>query len=471
MRHDSAAVWIAGLAWEDQDRTAPKHRRLYETFKAALLAGSLRAGTKWPASRQLAALLHVSRGTVLLALEQLVAEGYLETRPGSGTRVAENLHPASPDVGPASTPLTANPMAPRPICPFAVGVPAVEPASWHRLARLAGAGWREPARRGSLPLDEFGAVELRQALADYLHRARGVQAHPDQIMIAHGAQHGLYAAASVLMRPGQAAWVEDPGYQGARAAFRAAGARLIPVPVDAEGLRWMDASEVPRLMHVTPSHQYPLGCTMSIGRRQELLTYAAQHDAYIVEDDYDSEFRYEGYPLPSLQGMDPARRVIYVGTFSKVLAPTLRLGYVVLPVALIDAFRAWRRATDQGASRPLQVGLAAFIADGQLERHIARMRRQYRKRRDALVAALPDALWDPAPAGLHLVVGLPHGDDDRAVAHRAGCAGLAVEPLSQYYLAQTPRQGLVLGYAAFDPATLADAGARLADVLAQAHRR
>ncbi len=207
------------------------------------------------------------------------------------------------------------------------------------------------------------------------------------------------------MRPGQAAWVEDPGYQGAQAAFRAAGARLIPIPVDAEGVRWMDAPEVPRLMHVTPSHQYPLGSTMSIGRRQELLAYAAQHDAYILEDDYDSEFRYEGYPLPSLQGMDTKSRVIYVGTFSKVLAPTLRLGYVVLPPALVGAFRAWRRATDQGSPLPLPAGLAPFVAEGHLERHIARMRRQYRARRDALLAALPDAAWEPALAGLHVVVG------------------------------------------------------------------
>lgn len=203
-------------------------------------------------------------------------------------------------------------------------------------------------------------------------------------------------------------------------------------------------------------------------RRQELLAYAAQHDAYILEDAYDSEFRYEGYPLPSLQGMHTKSRVICVGTFSKVLAPTLRLGYVVLPPALVGAFRAWRRATDQGSPLPLPAGLAPFVAEGHLERHIARMRRQYRARRDALLAALPDAAWEPALAGPHVVVGLAHDADDRAVADRAERAGLAVEPVSQYYLGQPPRQGLVLGYAAFDPATLADAGKRLAQVLGPA---
>lgn len=468
----SAPLWMAALGWESKGAGVAKHRRLYEALKAALLYGDIPAGTPWPSSRQLARALGLSRGTVLVALEQLAAEGYLEARRGSGTRVAADLHSLAqlPVRRAASRFGPAGPTAPAQ--PFAVGVPACDEGSSRLLARFAARAWQEP-RPAAEALDPFGHDGLRRALCGYLYRARGVRAEPDQVMIANGAQHALYLAARALLRPGDVAWVENPGYQGARAAFQAAGARLVPVPVDRDGLFWTTspAPEVPRLMHVTPSHQYPLGTTMSIGRRQALLAYAAQHGAYVVEDDYDSEFRFDGYPLPALQGLDPAERVIYVGTFSKVLAPAWRLGYAVLPRGLIRALHTLRSATDRGSPHVLQEAFAPFIAEGHLERHVARWRRRYRARRDQLAAALadiPGSVLDPAPAGLHLVLGLPDATDDRAVAQAAGRAGVVAEALSAYYVQPPMRRGLVLGYAAFEPAVLAAAADRLAPVLAAA---
>ncbi len=270
-----------------------------------------------------------------------------------------------------------------------------------------------------------------------IYIARGVRAEPDQVMIANGAQHVLYLAARALLRPGDVAWVENPGCQGARAAFQAAGAHWVPVPVDRDGLCWTTspAPKVPRLIHVTPSHQYPSGATMSIGRRQVLVAYAGEHGSYVVEDDSDSECRFDGYPLRALQGLDPAERVIYVGAFSKVLAPTWRLGYAVLPRELIRALRTWRAATDRGSPHFLPEAFAPFVAEGHLERHVARWRRRYRARRDALAAALtklPGTVLDPAPAGLHLRLGRPDATDDRAVARAAGRAGVAAEALAAY---------------------------------------
>jgi GntR family transcriptional regulator/MocR family aminotransferase len=466
----------------DPYSAAPRHRQLYDALRAAILAGRLAPGARLPSSRTLAAEVGCSRNTVLAAFEQLSAEGYLNGKVGSGTTVAVTppdsalrvpTAPRAPRAAPGRRALPARRGARLATVhvvqhgvtgsrPFRPGVPALDefPSSiWSRLV----ARWTRAAPRSLL---EYGPAAgyppLREAIAVYLREARGVHCAVEQVIIVSGSQQGIDLTARVVLEPGDSVWLEDPGYPSARAALAAAGMRVCPVPVDAEGLDVADgARRAPqaRLAYVTPSHQFPLGVTMSLARRLALLEWARRSGGWILEDDHDSEYRYASRPLAAVQGLDRTGCVIYLGTFSKVLFPALRLGYLVVPPSLVDAFTAARDLVDRHSPSLTQAALADFIADGHFARHIRRHRTLYAARQAALVAAarrVAGALdVAPADAGMHLVGWLPAGVDDRTVAAAAAEHGVEAPPLAAYRARAAGRGGLVLGYSGYDEHAIA----------------
>ena len=305
--------------------------------------------------------------------------------------------------------------------------------------------------------DSAGYGPLREAIASYAGVARGVRCHPSQVIVVNGSQQAIDLAARVLLDPGDGAVVENPGYIGARSALQAAGIRLIPGAIDEEGLSVAALKQRrtrAKLVYVTPSHQFPLGVVLSLARRLELLDWAARHSVWIFEDDYDSEYRYESRPIPALQGLDQEGRVIYVGTLSKVLFPSIRFGYLIVPEDLVQPFVAARALTDISSPLVEQAALADFIAEGHLASHIRRMRALYMERRDAMKDAIQkesDGLLEvqDTQAGMHFVAWLPEGADDAAISREAAKAGLHVMPVSAFAIAPLPRAGLLLGFAGF----------------------
>jgi GntR family transcriptional regulator/MocR family aminotransferase len=474
-------------------------QQIYEGVRRAILSGLVKPGARLPSSRVLAADLGVCRATTLLAFEQLMAEGYIVTTPGAGTYVAPDLpddlprlrggwrrltarHP--PLSARASTLAGMRPRAwrlsggPR---PFRVGTPAVDllPVGlWSQLT---------VRRQRSASASQFDYGEwppLREAIAVHLRSARGTLCSAEQVLIVAGAQAGLDLMARLLLDPGDAVWVEQPGYPGAQSALIAAGARLVPVPVDADGLdveAGIRRARKARLAYVTPSHQFPLGVVMSLPRRLALLKWASAAEAWVVEDDYDSEFRYGTRPVPCLHGMDVDNRVIYVGTFSKTLFPSLRLGFVIVPLDLRERLVAARRALEFQPPALNQAVLADFMLEGHYERHLRRMRTAYRERLEAMMSAAARFCGGalrirPVQTGLHAVADLAEGDDDR-VAREAIARGVEAMPLSMYASAPTGAtraNGLVLGFAPIRPEDAADGMRRLAasiDAARSAHRR
>jgi GntR family transcriptional regulator / MocR family aminotransferase len=486
--------WPELLVSLDPGSRLPLYRQLYLGLREAVLAGRLQPGTAIPASRGLATHLGLSRNTVLLAIDQLLAEGYLETAPRAGTRVAATFSPREtrgrrlppvdrPAQGRGSPGLSrrgnsiaaampAGAVSRDPPRPFRPGIPALDRFPSRHWMRLTHRVWRRlPELSYS---DPAGLPSLRAAIAEYLGAARGARCVAEQVIVVSGSQQGLDLAARVLLDPGDTVWIEEPGYPGTRAALLAAGAHPVPVPVDRDGLVVAGGERLApaaRMACVTPSHQFPLGATMSAARRVELLRWGVRAGAWLVEDDYDSEFRYASRPLACLQGMDEDGRVIYVGTFSKTLFPALRLGYVVVPPGLVDAFRAARAAADRHSPAVDQAVLAGFIAEGHFARHVRRMRGLYGERREALLSALSELVGDGMDlgssneAGMHLVGRLPPDRDDRAVAARAGRLGLDAPPLSQYAVTRLERGGLLLGYAAYTPEAIRRGVERLAAAL------
>jgi len=383
----------------DPGAPTPLYRQLYNAVRAAILDGQLPAGARLPATRVLAVDLGLSRTTVLTAMAQLLAEGYVEGKRGSGTCVARILPDAALHIGRApagvgpSSSATGRTLSRRgqllataSLGPsrdagmaraFRPGVPALDLFPWKTWLAIEGRLLRRLSGALRLYDNPAGYRPLRQAVADYLGAARAVRCEADQVIVVAGSQQALDLVARVLLDPGDAVWVEEPGYAGAKGALAAAGARVVPAPVDAEGLDVAAARQrcaAARLAYVTPSHQYPLGMTMSLSRRLALLRWASDAGAWVVEDDYDSEYRYTGRPLAALQGLDTEGRVIYTGTFSKVLFPALRLGYLVVPTDLADAFARAKALTDRGSPVLGQAMLADFLAEGHFGRHIRRMR-------------------------------------------------------------------------------------------------
>ena len=467
-------------------------RGLAAALRESVLTGQLRPGARVPSTRALAAEHGVSRNTALDAYAQLVAEGYFETRRGAGTFVAPALAddasarrsrrppPRRADRSPglsargrliASTPTSVSDDKLR---AFSPGLPSLDPALFAIWGRVAARRQRRLSPTLLNYGDDAGHAGLREAIAAHLGPTRGVLCTPDQIVITGGTQQGLDFAARLLTDPGDAVWLEDPGYTGARAALAAGGAELVPVPVDEEGLR-VDQGErrAPRarLAYVSPSHQYPTGVTMSLARRLRLLEWAERAGAWILEDDYDSEFRYGTRPLPALQGLDRSARVLYFGTFSKVLFPALRLGYVVAPAPLVPSFRTAAAIAGHGASGVSQAVLADFIVEGHFARHVRRLRARYEERRALFVAEMRARLGRSialtgAEVGLHICGRLTPGIDDRDVSRRAAAAGLTAPALSDYYLRGPEARGLVLGYGHLTPDEIRAGVRKLANVVA-----
>ena len=482
----------------DRRSASPLHRQVYDGFRAAILARALRSGQRIPSTRALAADLGISRIPVLHAYAQLLAEGYFESRRGSGTFVS-NLFPsagARPHQAYGSRIRTLPSPARRRIArlardlagpakrdpwmrgqgAFSIGQPALDAFPLRAWSSLIARHCRNPLARSLLYGDAMGFKGLRAAIAAYLRTSRGVRCETDQVMIVSGSQQALDLSARVLLDPSSAVWMEEPGYWLAQRVLRAAGCRLVPVPVSAEGLdvaagivRCPNA----RAAFVTPSHQYPLGVTMSASRRLHLLGWAHRTGAWIVEDDYDSEYRYESRPVASLQGLDDASCVIYIGTFSKVLFPSLRVGYVVIPPALLDSFLAMRQAMDVAPPHFSQAVLADFITEGHFARHIRRMRMLYAERREALVTALAREAAGTlrvigGEAGMYVTVALERRRDDVQIARRAARDGLWLWPLSPAYhdpRGKAAQHGFILGFGSTPTSRIPDAVRRLRALL------
>ncbi|WP_235031152.1 MocR-like pyridoxine biosynthesis transcription factor PdxR, partial [Geminicoccus flavidas] len=420
-------------------------QRICDAIKGQIRSGLLSPGARLPSTRSLAAEWGVSRTTVTAAYEQLIAEGYLATRQGAPSQVASGLGPPpvvpgqsarrgrSPRLSGYGQRLAAFDLPPMPdgglVADFrygdlaAAGFPVL---AWRKAVSAALLRRRPRLQYG----DPRGSSALRAALQGYLWRARGLQCESEQIIVVNGSQQGLDLCARLLLDPGSQVVMENPGYPLALQVFAAAGAHALPVAVDREGMRTGDLPAA-RLAYVTPSHQFPLGGVMSVGRRWELLAWAQRCDALVIEDDYDGEYRFDIAPIPALQALDGAGRVIYLGTVSKTLSPTLRLGYLVVPGALAELFARAKRLTDRHSPELEQEALAGLIDSGAYERHVRRARRRNSERRAALLGALAAALGNAvtvagADAGLHVIVWLnqvPRAQEDALVAH-ARAAGL-----------------------------------------------
>ena len=454
----------------------PMYDQLSEWFRRAIIDGHLRAGQRVPSTRNLARELHISRVPVLSAYEQLFAEGYLETFVGAGTCVAKSIpgqamksaaaagrtHSRQPAEQKTSrrisqrvdTLRTAPQTWANTQGAFRMGVPALDHFPVNTWSKLVNRHSRKPPIEQMIYGDPMGYQPLREAIAEYLGTVRAVRCDAQQILITTGSQQGLQICANVLLDAGAPVWIEDPGYPGARQACRTIGAELVPVPVDEEGLNVTAGIRLcgdARAVYITPSHQFPLGCTMSAARRLQLLSWASRSGAWIIEDDYDSEYRFGGRPLASLQGMDTDDRVIYVGTFSKVMFPSVRIGYVVIPKDLVPAFARVRDAFDTFSSMLYQVVLNDFIREGHFARHIKRMRALYSERRSVLLEAIAkhaSGKLEPigTDAGMQLTVLLAPGVDDVAISIATAKIGVSARPLSISYLKPPHRGGLILGY-------------------------
>jgi GntR family transcriptional regulator / MocR family aminotransferase len=474
------------------------HEQIFEGLRSRILSGALAPGLRIPSSRQLAAELDVARSTVIQALEALIAEGYLVARAGSSTRVAPEL-PIVPEQkvrsavprggrGPrlsatarawkAASPVGAPRLGVAPRA-FRPGVPALDlfpTALWGRTVARVHARASTGLLDGG---DPAGLASLREAIATHVSASRGVRCVPEQVFVTAGTQQTFDEVLRLVLDPGDAVWVEDPGYPGARRAVLAAGGRPVPVPVDADGLdveAGIARAPRARVALVAPSHQYPLGSTLGLARRMALLRWAERTRALILEDDYDSEFRHRGRPLTALQGLDDAGCVVYVGTFSKSLFPGLRLGFLVAPPPLVEVFAASRALASAPVSSLEQAALASFLAEGHFARHLRRMRAAYRERGEALLDALLaecSGVLTPRPCdtGMQLCASLAAPLSDVRVRDEAARLGVEVAALSGYFLGRRRESGLVFGFGGVRPEALRAGARTLARALEAARRR
>ncbi|HEY6986452.1 MAG TPA: PLP-dependent aminotransferase family protein [Rhodanobacteraceae bacterium] len=459
----------------DLDGEGPRYAQLIRSLKGAILDGRVAAGARLPASRSLARELDISRNTVLAAYEQLQAEGFLVGRVGSGSYVASVGHPAPQRRNSATLVAPLSAFARRVVANFDG---RAIPGRQHRGLRynlqyglplanpMLASVWRREVNRTAEHLefdypDAQGLLALREQVCDYLARRRGVPATPEDVLIVSGTQQAFALAARVLLEPAETVVLEDPHYRGARQVFTAHGAHVRGCRVDADGLVPSALPDNARLAVVTPSHQFPTGALLPLPRRVELLEWAAAQRAWLIEDDYDGEFRYGGRPLAALKSLDRDGRVIYIGSFSKALFPALRLGYMVLPAALRDAFVAAKWLEDRGCNALEQAALARFMGDGGFERHLRRAAQTLRARRTAMLSGLTRHAADvvevvDSNAGMHLTAwlnGMTHADCERLIEH-ARTRGLGLYAIAPYCLKTPARPGLVLGYAGLPPADI-----------------
>ena len=491
----SRESWAELYAFEvNRADNSPLFRQLYQQLRSAILSRRLRPGTKLPSTRELSSQLGVSRSAAVAAYEQLLAEGYTSGKRGSGTYVSSDL----------LEPMDGNPQRRKKSVaaiksnaaqmhsigdfvdvtvqseqrPFNLGRTLVDARTVELWRKLSARTFRSlnPSHLGYS--DPRGTIELRTTICEYLQAARAVRCDPEQIVVTTGTQHALDIVIRILSGPDREVWVEDPGYSLTRQVLMAAGAKIRPIPVDGQGIdvgAGIKSAPNARAVFVTPSHQFPTGVVLSMARRLELLAWAREKNAWIVEDDYASEFRYGGRPLASLQGLDEGERVIYIGTLNKALFPGLRMGYAVVPRALLRAFVATRYLMDRQPSTLSQAVVAAFMEEGHFAAHIRRMRLLYRDQRDAMVAALKSRLGadltvDPPDQGMHLVAYTRRGLSDVAIERAGRQQGVIVRAMSRLHVAAPPRSALVLGFSGYPRQTIGPAVESLAQVVEGARK-
>jgi GntR family transcriptional regulator/MocR family aminotransferase len=491
MAKQTSVLQLAGISL-DFESGIPLYKQLSDSIRKAILEGRLRPEKRLPASRALAKEWGISRNTVTIAFDQLLAEGYLNAISGSGTFVSRVLpesllHTLSHEIKTEPT-NTGHPtrkinsiknilVSPNnlrnEIRPFRHGIPAIDQFPFKTWIKV----FNEVI--GKLPAkffsygDPAGYLPLREEVANYLRTARAVKCETEQVIIVSGSQQALDLTARILLKPGDKVLIEDPGYLGARAAFISQGITLVPVNIDSEGLsidEFKTGNQQAKLVYVTPSHQYPLGSVMSISRRLLLLQWAKKNAVFILEDDYDSEFRYTGRPLPCLQGLDQNSQVIYTGSFSKVLFPGLRLGYLVVPPDLVEPFTAYCAVTDRGCPVTEQAVLASFIEKGHFYRHIRRMRNLYCERQQVLIDEMKKELntlikIKPSDAGMHLIGWLPENFKDQEVSDKMAQNGIITPAVSNYAIKSKLNPGLILGYTAYNEREISSAVKKMAEVM------
>ena len=467
----------------------PSFHWVRNALRAEILSGRISPGSRLPASRDFARQYHLSRGTILTALDELQAEGYLETRRGSGTYVSKTL-PEDMSQLEGVAELEANQRMHRGrqlsdfgarVLPFSMNVkpnsrafrtnlPALDLFPTTVWAQVSGRRLRRASTRSLLGCEAQGYLPLRQAVARYAHSSRGVSCDADQVVIVSGIQEGLDLTTRLLLNPGDKVLMEDPGYQGAYAIFHAMGARVLSAPLDVEGATPKESDvRSCRLLFLTPGHQYPMGMTMSLQRRLQLLAWAKKYDTTIFEDDYDSEFRFAGRPIPAMQGLDRAGRVIFCGSFNKVMFPSLRLGYIVLPREMVEVFARTKALTTRHQPLLDQAVLCDFIEQGHLGRHLRRMRKTYEERLSVLLECVREDLGEymeiaTMEAGLQVTGIFHHHTDAELVAHRAAMEEIDVIPLSRFCHTVTVPEGLQIGFAAVDEKAIRSGVRRLLQV-------
>ena len=479
--------WLLQNGWLKQ-RKGQSHRlgaHLCQLLRQAIATQALHPGERLPATRDLMLGLGVSRNTVMHAYEQLRMEGYVVSQVGSGTFVASltpdvllkaprtqrrgmsaslEVHQGVELSERAQLILQHASAADRQWGAFMPGVPDVGAFPRAIYARILNRLWRHAQPEMLTYGTNGGAQALKEALADYLHVARGVQCQPEQLLITEGVHQAIDLTVRSLVNPKETVWMEDPGYWGIANVLRMSqDIQLVGRALDSEGLTLDMQAQAPRLICVTPSHQYPLGTVMSLARRKTLLAYARAHRSWIIEDDYDSEFRFSSRPIPAMQGLEADAPVIYIGTFSKTLFPGLRVGYMVLPRALVAPMQRMHSELYRQGHMVTQLALAELIRDGHYAKHIRRMRVLYGRRREWLQSLIqrylgPDFLGEPdSQAGLHLVLRLPSDVDDVELVQRLQAEGVLARPLSKYYRTPSAERGLLLGYAAIEEASMQSA--------------
>jgi GntR family transcriptional regulator / MocR family aminotransferase len=466
----------------------PLFRQVYGGLRQAILSGTFRAADRLPSTRELANELGISRTVVLLAYDQLVAEGFATGRGGSGTYVSAELGRGKPKRSDASARLQLSRYgAAAADVASTVDFPGRRSIPLRYDFAYGGRGdvetfpfemWRRVLLRHSrsAPVRELdygvaaGSLALREAISIHVRRSRAVLCDPSQVLVVNGSQQALDLIARVLIERGDPVAIEDPQYQGTREIFRTAGARLQPVPVDRDGLSPSNLPKIARLAFVTPSHQFPTGAILPLARRLALLDWARRKDAVIVEDDYDGEFRYEGQPLESLQGLDTEGRVIYLGTFSRTIFSALRIGYLIAPKSLVPAFTAAKWLCDRHTATLEQETLAEFIATGMYERHLRRVRRRNTAHRAALLEAIHKYLGDRVEitgdgAGTHLVLWPNQRIVEHTVIEKAASRGVGVYGISRYFLGRPSRAGLMLGYSRMNEEKIREGIRRLSEII------
>jgi GntR family transcriptional regulator / MocR family aminotransferase len=482
------------LALAERAAGTPAYRWLYDALRSAILSGRLPARARLPSTRDLAEQYGLSRGTAIAAYAQLTSEGYVEGTVGSGTYVSAVLPDDLLQAAPRSRAIDAQPpgaarrfseFATRvvpfrphelgPGCAFRPNAPALDQFPTELWGQLAARTIRRASAKLLLGGDPMGYPPLREAIADYLARSRGVNCRSEQVMIVSGTQEALDLVARLVLDPGDRVCLEDPGYGGASGVFGAVGARVVGVPVDEEGMVLRRSLlRGARLIYVTPAHQYPLGVAMSLPRRLALLEWARQTGALVFEDDYDSEYRYAGRPLPALQSLDRSGHVLFAGSFNKVLFPALRLGYLVIPADLLDRFAAAVSLTRRFLPLLEQAVVSELITEGHFGRHLRRMRQLYAERLSVLMECAARHLTgsleiSPVLAGLETIGWLAGGLAGQTVAEAARARNVTVLPLRRFYLGAMPRDGLQLGFAAVNEREIRRGVNELARVLGRAH--